>query len=61
MTPEQRNDLAIEWRLTSNRLKEIITKEYHDRYGEITSREHWEQYLVEALNLETIWKSTNLS
>lgn len=60
MTPEQRYDLAIEWRLTSNRLKEIIKNEYVEKYGENTSDEHWENYLVKALNIESFWKSAGL-
>ena len=60
MTPEQRYDLAIEWRLTSNRMKEIIKDEYNKKYGTNTSNEHWENYLIKALNLESFWKSVGL-
>lgn len=60
MTPEQRYDLAIEWRLTSNRMKEIIKEEYSKKYGDNTSEEQWEKFLIEALNIETFWKSVGL-
>ena len=60
MTPEQRYDLAIEWRLTSNRMKEIIREEYIKEYGTSTSEEHWENYLIKALNIEHFWKSVGL-
>ena len=60
MTPEQRYDLAIEWRLTSNRMQQYIKDEYIRRYGAKQSEEHWEQYLVEALNIKPFWKSAGL-
>lgn len=60
MTPEQRYDLAIEWRLTSNRMKEIIKEEYNKKYGSNTSDEQWESYLIKALNIESFWKSVGL-
>jgi len=60
MTPEQRYDLAIEWRLTSNRMKEIIKEEYDRKYGPNSSDEQWESYLIKALNIETFWKSVGL-
>jgi len=60
MTPEQRYDLAIEWRLTSNRMKEIIREEYNRKYGSNGSDEQWESYLIKALNIETFWKSVGL-
>ncbi|SHO50400.1 hypothetical protein [Desulfopila aestuarii] len=60
MTPEQRYDLAIEWRLTSNRMKEIIKEEYNKKYGTNTSDEQWESYLIKALNIESFWKSVGL-
>jgi len=60
MTPEQRYDLAIEWRLTSNRMKEIIKDEYNRKYGPDTSNEQWERFLIKALNIESFWKSVGL-
>ena len=60
MTPEQRYDLAIEWRLTSNRMKDLIKEEYVKLYGSNTSDEHWEDYLVKALNIEQFWKAAGL-
>lgn len=60
MTPEQRYDLAIEWRLTSNKMKDIIKEEYRKKYGTNNTEEHWEKYLVKALNIETFWRSVGL-
>lgn len=60
MTPEQRYDLAIEWRLTSNRMQKLIKDEYTEKYTGIHSEEHWEEYLVEALNIKPFWKAAGL-
>ncbi len=60
MTPEQRYDLAIEWRLTSNRMQQIIKDEYTRKHGNQISEEHWEEYLVEALNIRPFWESAGL-
>lgn len=60
MTPEQRYDLAIEWRLTSNRIQQLIEEEYTEKFGPKKSEEHWEEYLVEALNIKPFWKSAGL-
>lgn len=60
MTPEQRYDLAIEWRLTSNRMQQIIKDEYIQQHGSNTSEEDWEKYLIKALNIEPFWKSAGL-
>jgi hypothetical protein len=60
MTPEQRYDLAIEWRLTSNRMQQIIKDEYNKKHGNQSSEEHWEEYLVEALNIKPFWKAAGL-
>lgn len=60
MTPEQRYDLAIEWRLTSTRMQQLIKEEYAKTHGSNTSEEQWEKYLVEALNIKPFWKSAGL-
>jgi hypothetical protein len=60
MTPEQRYDLAIEWRLTSNRMQQYIKEEYNRKYGPNNPEEHWEQFLVEALNIKPFWESAGL-
>lgn len=60
MTPEQRYDLAIEWRLTSNRMQQIIREEYAKKHGSNNSEEHWENFLVKALNIEPFWKAAGL-
>lgn len=60
MTPEQRYDIAIEWRLTSNRMQQLIKDEYSKKYGENTTEDHWEEFLVEALNIKPFWKAAGL-
>ncbi len=60
MTPEQRYDLAIEWRLTSNRMQKQIKEEYSKKFNGTYSEEHWEEYLVEALNIRPFWKAAGL-
>ncbi|WP_163338145.1 hypothetical protein [Desulfopila sp. IMCC35008] len=60
MTSEQRHDLEVEWQVTSTRLKQMITEEYHKKFGSPNSNEHWEAYLVEALNLKRVWKAGGL-
>jgi hypothetical protein len=60
MTNEQRQDLMIEWQVTSTRLKHMITEEYHQRFGNQESNEHWETYLIEALNLKRVWRASGL-
>ncbi len=60
MTPEQRYDLAIEWRLTSNKMQQLIKEEYAKKYGTNNPEEHWEEFLVDALNIKQFWKSAGL-
>lgn len=60
MTPEQRYDLAIEWRLTSNRMQQLIKEEYTRKHGNNRPEEHWEEYLIEALNIKPFWKAAGL-
>lgn len=61
MTDRQREDLWIEWQVTSSRVKEQITGQYRDAYGEKLSEEHWEEFLVEALNLRQSWEASGLA
>lgn len=60
MTNEQRHDLEVEWQVTSTRLKELITTEYRNLYGDKFNQEHWERYLVKALNLKQVWQTGGL-
>ncbi|WP_419174367.1 hypothetical protein [Desulfosediminicola sp.] len=60
MTPEQRYDLAIEWRRTSHKVRHMIRLEYRRRFGNDNSEEHWEEYLTEALNIKPFWKTAGL-
>ena len=63
MTPEQRNDLCIEWEYTSNTVKERILNEYQEKYAAIRQWpdwEDWEEYLVEKLNIRQFWQTVGL-
>ncbi|SHO52319.1 hypothetical protein [Desulfopila aestuarii] len=60
MTEEQREDLLIEWSVTSSKIREQIEKEYLERCGSLQSQAHWEQHLVKALNLEQSWRRRGL-
>jgi hypothetical protein len=61
MTDKQRKDLYIEWDVTSSQIKEQITDQYQKQFGEVISKEHWEEYLVTALNLKQSWESNGLA
>ena len=58
MTPEQRYDLAIEWRMTSKNVQRLIKEHYERKFGDHHSNVDWEEYLVEALNRKPFWKSS---
>lgn len=61
MTDKQRKDLYIEWEVTSSKIKNQITEQYLEEFGEKVSAEHWEEYLVQALNLKQSWESNGLA
>lgn len=61
MTDKQKEDLYIEWDVTSSRLKEQIRQQYKEQYGDGQSLEHWEEYLVDVLNLRQSWESNGLA
>ncbi|WP_163339585.1 hypothetical protein [Desulfopila sp. IMCC35008] len=61
MTDKQRKDLYIEWDVTSSKVKKQITDQYQQEFGEKMSTEHWEEYLVKALNLKQSWESNGLA
>ena len=60
MTREQREDLYIEWEITSTETKQNLRREYREKYGDDQPVEHWEEYLVEALNVKPMWKNQGL-
>lgn len=61
MTDKQRKDLYIEWDVTSSKVKQQIMSQYEKEYGSKVSNEHWEEYLVKALNLKQSWESNGLA
>jgi len=60
MTEKQREDLHTEWKITSTKVKHMILTEYHKRYGHSQNAEHWDNYLIEALNLRQSWEARGL-
>ncbi len=60
MTPEQRNDLCIEWDYISTTQKERIVHEYQDKYEHTGHWQDWEEYLVEQLNIKQFWRTVGL-
>lgn len=61
MTEKQRNDLYVEWEVTSTKIKNQLKEKYIGQYGAEPSGEHWENFLVDALNLRQSWESSGLS
>lgn len=60
MTAEQREDLLVEWDITSTRIKNQIITEYHQQFGNTQPIEHWELFLIDALNLQQSWRARGL-
>lgn len=61
MTEKQRNDLYIEWEVTSSKIKNQLREAYREQFGDEQSNEHWEEYLADALNLRQSWDSSGLA
>ncbi len=55
MTDEQREDLMIEWSITSTLVKKQIVDLYYQHFGENQTADHWEHFLVDTLNLQQSW------
>ena len=60
MTPEQVEDLLIEWSIYSKTQQEKIINEYQKTYGNELGELHWLEYLKEALEIEDYWKKVGL-
>ncbi|WP_163340231.1 hypothetical protein [Desulfopila sp. IMCC35008] len=60
MTEAQREDLLLEWEVTPSKIKQIVLDEYKREYGDIFSRDNWEQHLVDILNMKQMWESNGL-
>ncbi len=60
MADAQRRDLYIEWEISSTATRHRIMAEYEEQYGMEQPQEHWEEYLLEALNLAPSWRGTEL-
>ena len=61
MTPEQIEDLLVEWSIYSPQQQKLIRKEYEEQFGANHNREHWLIFLKERLNIENYWKKTGLT
>lgn len=55
MTSAQREDLYLEWELTSTKLKKEIREDFQKEFGREQSVEQWEEFLIDALNLRRQW------
>lgn len=55
MTTEEREDLYVEWEITPTKNKAFIKEQYEQQFKGKMPQEHWEEYLVEALNLKRVW------
>jgi hypothetical protein len=60
MTPEQRNDLCIEWDYASNTVKEKILREYKEKHASSSPWEDWEEFLAQKLNIRQFWQTVGL-
>ncbi len=60
MTEAQREDLYLEWELTPSKLKQQIRKDYFEKYGSKRPQGHWEEYLVNVLNLKQMWEGNGM-
>jgi len=61
MTPEQRNDLCIEWEYTNTATRHQIIEEYRKQRAKTQQWDDWEEFMVERLRLEAFWKTVGLS
>lgn len=61
MTPEQINDLLIEWSIYSKDQQQLIRDEYTSVFGHNNDNEtEWLNFLKEKLEIEEYWKKTGL-
>lgn len=60
MTPEQRNDLCIEWEYTSPAVQQQLLQEYQARHAQGPCWEDWEEYVMEKLNIRQFWQTVGL-
>jgi hypothetical protein len=60
MTPEQKEDLLIEWSIYNNRQQLEIINEYNKLYGHKQSEEHWLEFLKTKLEITQYWEKTGL-
>lgn len=60
MTPEQKEDLLIEWSIYNDRQQSEIINEYTDKFGSSRSEEHWLEFLKTRLEIAQYWEKTGL-
>lgn len=60
MTPEQRNDLCIEWEYTNPAVRQKMIEEFQERHRQGQSWENWEEFIVEKLNIRQFWQTVGL-
>jgi hypothetical protein len=60
MTPEQIEDLLIEWSIYSKTQQTEIIREYQMKFGNEQGESHWLNYLKDVLEIEDYWKKVGL-
>ncbi|SHO48548.1 hypothetical protein [Desulfopila aestuarii] len=61
MTPEQRNDLCIEWEYTNPVTRHQIIEEYQKERAKSQQWADWEEFMVERLKLKAFWETVGLA
>ena len=59
MTPEQRNDLCIEWECTSSATRQQLLEEYRRNHDD-EQWDDWEEFIVRRLRLKQFWLTVGL-
>jgi len=60
MTPEQIQDLLIEWSIYSPQQQLAIKLEYEKEFGSQQDEKHWLNFLRTKLEIEDYWKKNGL-
>ncbi len=60
VTPNQEQDLLIEWSLYSPQQQEVILKEFHDKFPGSHAQSDLLEFLKEKLEIEGYWEKVGL-
>lgn len=61
LSPEQVNDIVVEWGVTPARDKAEIIAEFMDEHGSEPGWETWLLFLQERLNISGYWEPVGLA